>query len=61
VASGSTAAVRSSPKILEAMKLAARLVAEGAARAVRATYPLASAPTALTHAQEGGKVLFAVA
>jgi len=53
---------RSSPKILEAMKLGARLVAEGKLHApVAATYPLASAATALAHAERGGKVLFEVA
>ncbi len=53
---------RSSPKILEAMKLGARLVAEGKLHVpIAATYPLASVATALTHAQNGGKVLFEVA
>jgi NADPH:quinone reductase-like Zn-dependent oxidoreductase len=51
-----------SPKILEAMKLGARLVAEGKLRVpIAATYPLASAATALAHAEKGGKVLFAAA
>ena len=53
---------RSSPKILEAMKLGAQLVAEDKLHVpIAATYPLASAATALAHAQEGGKVLFEVA
>jgi NADPH:quinone reductase-like Zn-dependent oxidoreductase len=53
---------RSSPKILEAMKLGARLVAEDKLRVpIAATYPLASAVTALAHAEKGGKVLFAIA
>ena len=52
---------RSSPKLLEAMKLGARLVAEGKLRVpIAATYPLAAAAAALTHAQKGGKVLFAL-
>jgi NADPH:quinone reductase-like Zn-dependent oxidoreductase len=43
------------------MKLGARLVAEGKLRVpIAATYPLASAATALAHAEKGGKVLFAV-
>jgi NADPH:quinone reductase-like Zn-dependent oxidoreductase len=45
---------RTSPKILEAMKLGARLVAEGKLRVpIAATYPLASAATALAHAEKG--------
>jgi NADPH:quinone reductase-like Zn-dependent oxidoreductase len=53
---------RSSPKIPEAMKLGARLVAEGRLNVpIAATYPLASAATALAHAEAGGKVLFEVA
>jgi len=53
---------RSSPKILEAMKLGARLVAEGKLSVpIAAIYPLASAATALAHAEKGGKVLFAIA
>jgi NADPH:quinone reductase-like Zn-dependent oxidoreductase len=53
---------RSSPKILDAMKLGAQLVAAGKLHVpIAATYPLASAATALAHAQKGGKVLFEVA
>lgn len=53
---------RSSPKLVEGIKLGAQLVAEGKLRVpIAATYPLASAATALVHAQKGGKVLFAVA
>jgi NADPH:quinone reductase-like Zn-dependent oxidoreductase len=52
----------SSPKLVEGMKLGARLVAEGKLRVpIAATYPLASAATALAHAEKGGKVLFAIA
>ncbi len=52
---------KGSPKIVEGMKLGARLVAEGKLRApIAATYPLDSAAAALAHAQKGGKVLFAV-
>jgi NADPH:quinone reductase-like Zn-dependent oxidoreductase len=50
-----------SPKLVEGMKLGARLVAEGTLRVpIAATYPLANAAAALAHAQKGGKVLFAV-
>jgi len=41
--------------------LGAQLVAEGKLRMpIAAAYPLASATAALTHAERGGKVLFAV-
>ena len=52
-------AFRHSPKVLEALKTGARLIAEGKLHApVAATYPLTAAKEALTHAQNGGKVLF---
>ena len=52
---------RSSPKLLEAMKLGAQLVAEGKLHVpIAATYPLTSVATALTHAEKGGKVLFSI-
>jgi len=51
--------VRASPKILEAIKTGARLIAEGKLRVpIAATYPLGAAREAITHAQHGGKVLF---
>jgi NADPH:quinone reductase-like Zn-dependent oxidoreductase len=50
-----------SRKIAEAIKLGARLIAEGKLRApVAATYPLTKAAAALGHALKGGKVLFEV-
>jgi NADPH:quinone reductase-like Zn-dependent oxidoreductase len=52
-------AFHQSPKILEAIKTGARLIAEGKLHApVAATYPLTTAKEAFTHAQKGGKVLF---
>jgi NADPH:quinone reductase-like Zn-dependent oxidoreductase len=52
--------VRASPKLLEALKRGARLIADGKLRVpVAATYPLGAAREAITHAQRGGKVLFA--
>jgi NADPH:quinone reductase-like Zn-dependent oxidoreductase len=52
---------RSSPRLVEGLKLGAQLVAEGKLRMpIAATYPLASATAALAHAERGGKVLFAV-
>jgi NADPH:quinone reductase-like Zn-dependent oxidoreductase len=52
---------RESPKIAEAIKLGARLIAEGKLRApVAATYPITQAAAALGHALKGGKVLFEV-
>ncbi len=52
---------KGSPKIVEGIKLGARLVAEGKLSVpIAATYPLSSAAAALTHAQKGGKVLFKV-
>jgi len=50
---------RASPKVMEAMKTGARLMAEGKLHMpVAATYPLVAAKEALAHAQRGGKVLF---
>src|SRR5712691_8466758 len=52
-------AFRASPKVLEAMKMGARLIAEGKLHLpVSATYPLVAAREAFAHAQRGGKVLF---
>ena len=52
--------IRASPKLTEAMKTGARLIAEGKLHVpVAATYPLSAAREAITHAQRGGKVLFA--
>ena len=52
--------IRTSPKLKEAMKAGARLIAEGKLHVpVAATYSLSAAKEALTHAQRGGKVLFA--
>jgi NADPH:quinone reductase-like Zn-dependent oxidoreductase len=52
-------AFRQSPKVLEAIKTGAQLIAEGKLHApVAATYPPTAAKEALTHAQKGGKVLF---
>jgi NADPH:quinone reductase-like Zn-dependent oxidoreductase len=48
-----------SPKVLEAIKTGARLIAEGKLHMpVAATYPLVAAKEAIAHAQRGGKVLF---
>jgi NADPH:quinone reductase-like Zn-dependent oxidoreductase len=53
-------AVRASPKIVEAIKTGARLIAEGKVHVpVAAVYPLTTAKQAIIHAQTGGKVLFA--
>jgi NADPH:quinone reductase-like Zn-dependent oxidoreductase len=53
-------AVRASPKIVEAIKTGARLIAEGKVHVpVAAVYPLTAAKEAIIHAQTGGKVLFA--
>ncbi len=50
---------RASPKVLEAIKTGARLIAEGKLHMpVAATYPLVAAKEAIAHAQRGGKVLF---
>jgi len=50
---------RESPKAVDGIKLGARLIAEGKLTVpVAATYPLASAPTAIGQALKGGKVLF---
>ncbi len=50
---------RASPKVLEAIKTGARLIAEGKLHMpVAATYPLIAAKEAIAHAQRGGKVLF---
>ena len=52
-------AVRASPKLGEATKMGARLIAEGKLRVpVAGVYPLAAAKEAILHAQTGGKVLF---
>lgn len=52
---------RDSPKIAEAMKLGARLVAEGKLKVpVAAAYPLTESAAALAHAAKGGKILFEV-
>jgi NADPH:quinone reductase-like Zn-dependent oxidoreductase len=52
---------RSSPKIAAAMKLGARLVADGKLNVpIARTYPLTAAAEALSHAEGGGKVLFAI-
>lgn len=51
--------VLTSPKVEEAIKTGARLIAEGKLRMpVSATYPLTAAKEAFAHAQNGGKVLF---
>jgi len=53
---------RESPKIADAVKLGARLSAEGELTApIAATYPLTQPAAALAHALKGGKVLFEVA
>ena len=53
-------AVGTSPKVLEAIKTGARLIAEGKLHLpIAAVYPLSAAHEAITHAQRGGKVLFA--
>ena len=52
---------RASPKVLEAIKTGARLIAEGKLyMPVAATYPLIAAKEAVAHAQRGGKVLFKI-
>ena len=52
---------RTSPKALEAIQLGARLIAEGKLTVpISATYPLAQAAAALSHALKGGKVLFEI-
>jgi NADPH:quinone reductase-like Zn-dependent oxidoreductase len=52
-------AFRASPKVVEAIKTGARLMAEGKLHMpVAATYPLVAAKEAIAHAQRGGKVLF---
>jgi NADPH:quinone reductase-like Zn-dependent oxidoreductase len=54
-----TPEVRASPKLLEALQMGARLIAEGKLHVtVAATYPLSAAKKAITHAEKGGKVLF---
>jgi NADPH:quinone reductase-like Zn-dependent oxidoreductase len=53
--------MRNSPKLVEAIKAGARLVAEGKVRVpIAAVYPLTAAKEALVHALKGGKVLFQV-
>ncbi len=50
---------RASPKVLEAIKTGARLIAEGKLHMpVAATYPLIAVKEAIAHTQRGGKVLF---
>ncbi len=52
---------RDSPKVVEAIKTGARLIAEGKLHmSVAATYPLIAAKEAIAHAQRGGKVLFKI-
>jgi NADPH:quinone reductase-like Zn-dependent oxidoreductase len=52
-------AFHTSPKLVEAIKTGARLIAEGKLHVpVAATYPLVEAKEAIAHAQRGGKVLF---
>ena len=52
-------AFHASPKLMEAIKTGARLIAEGKLHVpVAATYPLVAAKEAIVHAQRGGKVLF---
>jgi NADPH:quinone reductase-like Zn-dependent oxidoreductase len=52
-------AFHASPKLMEAIKTGARLIAEGKLhQPVAATYPLVAAKEAIAHAQKGGKVLF---
>ncbi len=52
--------LRASPKVVEAIKAGAQLIAEGKLHLpIAAVYPLAAAKEAITHAQKGGKVLFA--
>ena len=52
---------RDSPKVVEAIKTGARLIAEGKLHmSVAATYPLVAAKEAIAHAQRGGKVLFKI-
>ncbi|MGO8949507.1 MAG: zinc-dependent alcohol dehydrogenase family protein [Ktedonobacterales bacterium] len=53
-------AVGASPKVLEAIKMGVRLIAEGKLHVpIAAVYPLSAAKEAISHAQHGGKVLFA--
>jgi NADPH:quinone reductase-like Zn-dependent oxidoreductase len=55
-------AFHTSPKLVEAIKTGARLMAEGKLHMpVAATYPLVAAKEAIAHAQRGGKVLFKLA
>ena len=52
---------RDSPKAVDAMKLGARLVAEGKLHfPIAAEYPLSAFSEALRHALKGGKVLFEI-
>ena len=52
-------AFHASPKLMEAIKTGARLIAEGKLHVpVAATYPLVAEKEAIAHAQRGGKVLF---
>ena len=52
-------AFHASPKLMEAIKTGARLIAEGKLHVpVAATYPLFAAKEAIAHAQRGGKILF---
>jgi NADPH:quinone reductase-like Zn-dependent oxidoreductase len=51
--------MRSSPKLVEAIKAGARLVAEGKVRVpIAAVYPMTAPKDALARALKGGKVLF---
>ena len=57
-----SAQYRGSPKAVDAMKLAAQLVAQGKLHfPIAGEYPLSSAGEALRHALKGGKVLFQIA
>ena len=52
---------RGSPKIADALKSGARLIAEGNLKVpVAARYPLTKPSAALGHALDGGKVLFQI-
>ncbi len=52
-------AFRASPKVVEAIRTGARLIAERKLHMpVAAIYPLVAAKEAIAHAQRGGKVLF---
>ena len=54
--------IRASPKLQEALKTGARLIAEGKLHVpVAATYALSEYQQALAHAQRGGKVLLHIA